>query len=416
MAGRRPYVPLHEVVEGILDRRGVTPLKLGSNFRSFGHRVISARLVKGGRIDLAADEPRFVDSETYHRWMKTPLLADDVILTSEAPLGEVAYVREDLDWCLGQRLFGIRTRKDRLHGRFLYYALQFEEVAQDLHSRASGTTVFGVRQAELRQVRVPVPPMPEQYAIAALLGALDDRVEVNRQINRTLEEMAAVLFERLVSPFDGEPTAGRTVQGLIDRRVLVVGDGYRAKNAELAAEGLPFARAGNIDAGFHFADAELLGWPAVARAGAKVSEPLDVVFTSKGTVGRFAFVASTTPKFAYSPQLCFWRSGDRDRLSPYFLYHWMTSRRFLEQVDAVKGQTDMADYVSLTDQRLMRIACPPPDAHRQLATEVGPLWDLHFSNTDETKTLTALRDALLPKLLTGEIRLKQAEQVVEAAL
>lgn len=235
-------------------------------------------------------------------------------------------------------------------------------------------------------------------------------------MNHTLEEMASALFERMMAVVDDDPALEVTVQSLIDRRLLVVGDGYRAKNSELAPSGLPFARAGNIDAGFLFADAELLGWPAVERAGSKVSLPLDVVFTSKGTVGRFAFVAPTTPRFAYSPQLCYWRSPNHDAISPYFLYQWMRSRRFLEQVDAVKGQTDMADYVSLTDQRLMRVACPATPLQRQLRDEVAPLWDLHFGNTDESKSLTAIRDTLLPKLLSGEVRLKQAEKLVEAAL
>src|SRR5205823_2133095 len=117
---------------------------------------------------------------TYRRWMRVPLLADDVILTSEAPLGEVAYIREPVEWCLGQRLFGIRTNKVRLHGRFLFYALQSEQVRHDLLSRATGTTAQGVRQSELRRVRIPLPSLVEQRAIAHALGALDDKIDLNR--------------------------------------------------------------------------------------------------------------------------------------------------------------------------------------------------------------------------------------------
>jgi type I restriction enzyme S subunit len=63
-------------------------------------------------------------------------------------------------------------------------------------------------------------------------------------------------------------------------------------------------------------------------AGSKVSEAGDVVFTSKGTVGRFAFVRDDTPRFVYSPQLCFWRSLDRQVIEPRFLYYWMFGREF----------------------------------------------------------------------------------------
>src|SRR5262245_61116390 len=96
-------------------RRGVTPEKLGSRFVSSGFRVISAKNVKGRRINLDVGEQRFVNEQTYRRWMKSPLLPDDVLLTSEAPIGEPVYISERLEWCLGQRLFGIRTDKSKLY-------------------------------------------------------------------------------------------------------------------------------------------------------------------------------------------------------------------------------------------------------------------------------------------------------------
>lgn len=94
-------VALEEVCE-FLDRRGLTPEKLGSSFISEGFRVISAKNIKGRSIDITVGEQRFVDESTYQRWMSSPLLVDDVILTSEAPLGEPAYMEQELKWCLGQ--------------------------------------------------------------------------------------------------------------------------------------------------------------------------------------------------------------------------------------------------------------------------------------------------------------------------
>jgi type I restriction enzyme S subunit len=149
-------VTLGEVCE-FLDRRGVTPEKLGSQFRSDGFRVISAKNIKGREIDPTIGEQRFVDEPTYRRWMKSPLLADDVILTSEAPLGEPAYVEEELKWCLGQRLFGVRSDKSKLQGRFLFYAFQASPVRDDMLSRATGATAQGIRQSELTKVELHSP-------------------------------------------------------------------------------------------------------------------------------------------------------------------------------------------------------------------------------------------------------------------
>lgn len=145
---------------------------------------------------------------------------------------------------------------------------------------------------------------------------------------------------------------------------LFIGDGYRAKNEELSSNGLPFARAGNINEGFRFDNADHFPEKNLVRVGNKVSQSGDVVFTSKGTVGRFAFVRSVTPRFVYSPQLCFWRSLDKDAIEPRFLYYWMFGREFFVQFQGVAGQTDMAEYVSLTDQRRMHITLPDPGERR----------------------------------------------------
>lgn len=187
-----------------------------------------------------------------------------------------------------------------------------------------------------------------------------------------------------------ETTRSVRVIDLEAQGILSINDGYRAKRDELSSEGLPFARAGNINDGFLFEGAELIGWDAVRRAGAKVSQAGDVVFTSKGTVGRFALVQGDTPQFVYSPQLCYWRSLDHEKLLPRFLFFWMNSIGFTSQVAAVKGQTDMADYVNLRDQRAMRLPIPPLDEQRRIAAVLGALDDKIEANRRMNATLEAL--------------------------
>ena len=185
-----------------------------------------------------------------------------------------------------------------------------------------------------------------------------------------------------------------TTAKLIAEGVLAIGDGYRAKNIELANHGLPFARAGNIDNGFHFSGADRFPEENLEKVGNKVSRPGDVVFTSKGTVGRFATVRDDTERFVYSPQLCFWRSLRPKELDPLYLYYWMQSEEFLGQVDAVKGQTDMAEYVSLTDQRRMSIILPSPEDQRLIARLLISLDNKIELNRRMNKTLEEMAQAL----------------------
>ena len=184
------------------------------------------------------------------------------------------------------------------------------------------------------------------------------------------------------------------VAQLLARSVLAIGDGYRAKNEELGGVGLPFCRAGNIQSGFDFADADRYPAANLGRVGDKISRPGDAVFTSKGTVGRFAFVTQGTETFVYSPQLCYWRSLEPGVLDSRYLYYWMLSPEFAAQYRAVAGQTDMADYVSLGDQRRMWIRLPDIRVQRGVGATLRSLDDKIELNRRMSETLEATAQAL----------------------
>jgi type I restriction enzyme S subunit len=184
------------------------------------------------------------------------------------------------------------------------------------------------------------------------------------------------------------------VEDLIQQKMLEIGDGYRAKNTELSSSGFPFARAGNINDGFRFDNADCFPEINISKVGNKISKAGDVVFTSKGTVGRFALVLSSTPQFVYSPQLCFWRSLNQDVLLPEYLYYWMNSVEFLQQIDYLKGQTDMADYVSLRDQRKITATIPTTSIQREVVKIMVPI-DNRIALLRETNaTLEAIAQAI----------------------
>jgi type I restriction enzyme S subunit len=250
----------------------------------------------------------------------------------------------------------------------------------------------------------------EQRAIANILGTFDDKIELNRQMNETLEAMARAVFKSWFVDFDPVRTKAAD---LIRDGVLEIGDGYRAKNSEIGEPGLPFIRAGNLSNGFDTLGAEILRQESVERAGRKVSRPGDVAFTSKGTIGRFARVTEFTHPFVYSPQVCFWRSLDWERLQPAVLYYWMQSEDLKSQIEAVAGQTDMAPYVSLRDQRMIDVPLFP-ESQETIARDLNALLVRQALAAEENRALAALRDTLLPKLISGELRLRDAEKFMDA--
>jgi len=186
------------------------------------------------------------------------------------------------------------------------------------------------------------------------------------------------------------------ISTLIDSKALVIGDGYRAKNSELSTdEGLPFARAGDINNGIQLENVECLAPENLHKAGEKISQTGDALFTSKGTVGRVAFVTDETPEFVYSPQLTWWRVIDTQQIHPEFLYCWMRGQEFISQINSFSGQTDMAAYVSLKDQRqMMYITLPKIKDQKEITAAISCL-DRKISNLrQQNETLEKIAQTL----------------------
>lgn len=383
-----------------------------------GYPYVTIPHLVDGRLRL--EDVRLISRSDFVEWTrKARPRHHDVILSRRCNPGETAVVPPELECALGQNLVLLRSDGSRVLPEFLRWLVRgpewWEQVAKFINV---GAVFDSLKCADIPNFRLRIPSTQDQGAIAGLLGALDDKIELNRQMNETLEAMARALFKSWFVDFERIPPT--PVAELLERKLLDVGDGYRATNSELAppgGPGLPFARAGDVDNGIALEMADVLRIDRVsAVAGSKLSRGYDVAFTSKGTVGRLAFLSPSTPQFVYSPQLCFWRSLDFGRLSPFVLYQWMDSRYFDEQVDRVKAQTDMAPYVSLRDQRRMTMHVPPADAQAAIAQRLHALQARRWHNKAESETLAQLRDLLLPKLLSGELRIRDAERAVEAVL
>ena len=425
---------LDELTDNIIDRRGVTPKKLGSSFVSKGYRVISAKTIKDNRVDLSIDQPRFVDDVTYRKWMKTPLQADDVILTSEAPTGKPAYIAHDSQWCLGQRLFGIRTTKHRLYGRFLFYALQSNDVQHDLLSRATGTTAEGIRQVELRRVFVTLPPLPEQRAIAHVLGSLDDKIELNRRMNATLEATARALFKSWFVDFD-------PVRAKMEGRDT----GLPKDIADLFPDRLEELELGEIPGGWSLVPLpELIDVnpPRPLRRG-KIAPYLDMAnmptsghapdsFMERAFSSGMRFsngdtlMARITPclengKTAYVDFLrddeIGWGSTEyivmkaRPPLPSEFAYFLARNGRFREFAIQNMSGTSGRQRVPAAALSGFSIPSPPP----RVAVEFGRAAQLLLrrarSANHECRVLRIYRNALLPKLVSGDLRVTDIDRV-----
>lgn len=188
---------LDDVLSLIIDYRGKTPKKLGSDWSLTGIPALSAKNIKDGRI-VREDAINFLDKDLYKKWMKDELQKGDILLTSEAPLGEVFYLANNKKYVLSQRLFSLRT-KARFDSTYLYFWLKSPQGQFLLERRATGSTVEGIRQVELRKVEIIIPALDILEKAAFLWLVALEKIENNSQQIQTLTKTRDVLLPKLMS-------------------------------------------------------------------------------------------------------------------------------------------------------------------------------------------------------------------------
>ncbi|MDG0837116.1 MULTISPECIES: restriction endonuclease subunit S [Staphylococcus] len=188
---------LDDLLNLIIDHRGKTPKKLGSDWSEKGMPAISAKNIKNRKL-VNVDKIKFINRETYVKWMKNEVEKGDIILTSEAPLGETYLINEDSKWVLSQRLYAMRTNESLNYIYFWEY-VNSHYFQNELTKRSSGSTVTGIRQKELIQILVIVPPLKFQKKYFEILNPLvDDITRRNNEITM-LTQLRDTLLPKLMS-------------------------------------------------------------------------------------------------------------------------------------------------------------------------------------------------------------------------
>lgn len=398
---------LADALAGVLDHRGRTPKKLGGDFSPIGVPVISARNVKDGRI-VDGGELRYVDIDMWHRWMPTKLQHGDVLLTSEAPLGEVALIGDATEYCLGQRLFGLRPDPAQLLGSYLYYWLQSAVGQDELHRRASGTTAQGIRQAELMEVEIELPDVADQAEAVRPLEALDALVDTNREVAKTLEGLFGGLFRLWfagcedTSEIEAQlPTAlVPTPEDRTGRRPGQLGDiGRQLKRAVKARASVE----GTAYIGLEHIPRRRLTLESWGTADSVISntfgfEQDEILFGKLRPY--FHKVAIAPTNGVCSTDVLVLNASEPWRA--FFLGHVFSSE-LIDHVDAASGGTRMPRTSWETIARY-EVELPAESTAARFSEAASPILRRLQSVVETNRALVSLRDRLLGPLVEGSLR------------
>ncbi|BCB21157.1 specificity protein S [Bosea sp. ANAM02] len=384
-------------------------------------RMIRTTNVKGGFVNLS--EVRYVEEATYQQWTRRQVpRRGDIILTREAPLGEVGLLREDEGIFLGQRLMSYRANPKYVDNRFLLYALLGPELQGQIQALGAGSTVAHMRVPDAQRLLIPTPPLAVQERIGSILGAYDDLIEVNRRRIALLEEMARRLFNEWFVRFrfpghDGFPMVdtaeGAVPKGWSLRQVAgltsYISRGLAPRYDE-AATTLVINQKCIRDQRLSLTSARTQSKAVPVDKLVQLGDVL-VNSTGVGTLGRVAQVEAVLEGLTVDTHVTIVRPAahvDRD----FFGLALLRLEPMFERLGAgATGQTELS-RARIADVELVE---PPSEVQASFGRLVRPMRELSFRLAQQNEALIASRTLLHPRLIGGELSLDEVERELEAA-
>jgi type I restriction enzyme S subunit len=423
---------LGECLESVVDYRGKTPPK-----SPHGIPTITAANVKSGRIDMSSVS--YVSEKTYWEWSTRGFPeAADVLITTEAPVGEVAPFPCDQTYLITRRVFAMRGKKGVLDNAYLLYTCLSSIVQDELQSRIRGSTVPRVLKTDILGLQIPLPSIEEQKAIAHILGTLDDKIDLNRKTNETLEAMAKALFKSWFVDFDpvrakaeGRPTGlpaeisdlfpdsfedselGEIPRGwqcspLADQSIYIsrgISPAYCEEGGVLVLNQkcIRDSRVSFEKARRHDPKRKQIIGRKVRRFDALVNS------TGVGTLGRVAMMPICPEEVVVDSHVTVVR-GSNDKES-FFISSTLLNRQ--TEIEALgegsTGQTELSRVVLGS----VPVTFPSSQLIFAYFDSAYTIQDKIEKNDQASVALASTRDTLLPKLISGEIRIPDAEKMLK---
>ena len=427
--------------------KGTTPTTGGGAFSKSGIKFIKVEAIteSGGFIP---EKFAFIDAETDEKLARSRLIEDDILFTIAGTIGRVAQVTSAvLPANTNQAVAIVRPNRDAIYPRFLYYTLRDSNRIQLAQSKVVQSVQANFSLGELSAIELPLPSQTEQRAVAHILGTLDDKIELNRKQSETLEAMARALFkawfvdfepvraklegrwrrgeslpglpahlydlfpDRLVESVLGEIPEGWEVQPLSEVLTIIGGGTPKTSVEEYWGGDIPWFSVVDTPSAsdvFVVATEKSITKKGLASSSARLIPKGTTIISARGTVGNLA-IAGREMTFNQS---CYGLRGTGN-VGDYFVY--LTAQQMVGQLKSMAHGSVFSTITRQTFEAIQR-PVPPPGVLASFEESVAVWFDSILSSVEESRTLAQLRDTLLPMLISGELRVPDAERIVGVAV
>ncbi len=409
-----------EIIDG---DRGVNYPKQ-NEFYDIGYCLfLNAKNVTKDGFDF--NEKSFISREKDNLLRKGKLVRNDIVLTTRGTVGNVAFYNNRVPFNnirINSGMVILRAKQSEYLPEFVYWMFRSNYIQDQINALKTGSAQPQLPITIMRTIKVLKPKLCEQKVIAATLSALDDMIELNNQINKTLEEMAQAIFKSWFVDFepfkDGEFEESEL--GLIPKgwRVGCIGDyvkvksGFAFKSSWWETSGVPVIKIKEIDNyTINFGDVSYVSEDKAALAKDFRVNGGDLLIAMTGaTIGKFAIVPKM-PSFAVVNQrVGKFFLGDNPLEKLGFIYCILKQDNVYKEIVS-RGEGSAQPNISPSGIESIKIVLPPERLINEYNQLVMKFFKMIIENTAENALLICLRDTLLPKLMSGEIRVPVEEVV-----
>lgn len=387
------YKTLKELCEVISDCPHSTP-----KWTDHGKIVVRNNNIKNGRIDLSS--PSYTDEENFRQRIKRVVpRPGDLIITREAPMGEIGMIPEGVECCLGQRMVLLRANPEICDNYYLLYSIQSREVQHQISwSEGTGTTVSNLRIPHLEQLKIPYIPLKEQKKAVAILKAIDDKISLNNKINDNLEQQMRTLYKNWfvdLVPFGGIVPDNWRQESIYSLAEIIYGAPFSSKQFNTEGIGKPIIRIRDLK------NQQFATYTTEVHPKGYLLQPGDIIV---GMDGEFRPYIWGNKEAWLNQRICVFKNKRPNGKA--FLYY--TIEPLLYAVEQTQVATTVI-HIGKKDFDTFTVTLPDDNILNKFDNLTAPMIDQIVSHSLENKKLEELRDALLPKLMFGEIDITDTE-------
>lgn len=386
---------LPDLLDYIVDNRGKTvPTDPEGE-----HVLIATNCIRNENLYPSYEKIRTLNDETYRNWFRAHPEPGDIIFVNKGTPGRVCMVPDPVDFCIAQDMVAFRVNSDVVYNKYLFAVLRSERIQKQITATTVGDVIPHFKKQQLKELLIPVPPMNIQKCIGDCYYLFCEKEELNKQINKNLEQQAQAIYQQM---FINNPNTDWNKGSLSDIANITMGQSPSGSSYNEDGIGTVFFQ-GRAEFGFRFPTIRLYTTDPKRIACAN-----DILMSVRAPVGDLNIAHEDCCIGRGLAAIC-----SKTNHQSFMLYTMFSLKK---QLNIFNGEGTVFGSINRNSLNDIPIIIPSDEQIEKFELIVAPMDAAIRNNYDEICHLQAVRDYLLPRLMSGELDVSNIDQPLNSCL